>query len=411
MAQVLLTSSVYSAPGEDNVLERERLQYGKEYIVTGKINDVSGVGEVTVKPDIIITNFELMTEADTLEKASEENAKSMNELKKYLLSIGVKENDIETSRYSKGEKVEAKFKDEKSNIYKTTFQVIITMENDKFYSVTDVLNKENITELKNVNSDYRKNFYFVIESFDKNIETSRKLAKEKYDRIESALKKLGVQEVSIFNYNVQETKETEKKKTYTITHAFKVKMKSSVDMGKLLKKCETLRIKNPGSMVYDISEELRTKTTMEAYEKAMNNLYEKAKIIIKNRGYELGDVTIWDRTQNGGDYIPFPAPAVMMNQRSINASYFVNEEAMESTDIPFSTAQEMKITARISASFDIIPLHLRLFAPLDCDRRFDSPALSGRRSRPSWRTSCRWGQGACLGSARSKAPTQPPLPT
>lgn len=351
---LLLTSSVYSAPGEDNVLERERLQYGKEYIVTGKINDVSGVGEVTVKPDIIITNFELMTEADTLEKASEENAKSMNELKKYLLPIGVKENDIETSRYSKGEKVEAKFKGEKSNIYKTTFQVIITMENDKFYSVTDILNKENITELKNVNSDYRKNFYFVIESFDKNIETSRKLAKEKYDRIESALKKLGVQEVSIFNYNVQETKETEKKKIYTITHAFKVKMKSSVDMGKLLKKCETLRIKNPGSMVYDISEELRTKTTMEAYEKAMNNLYEKAKIIIKNRGYELGDVTIWDRTQNGGDYIPFPAPAVMMNQRSINASYFVNEEAMESTDIPFSTAQEMKITARISASFDII---------------------------------------------------------
>ena len=350
----LLTGTVYSIPAENNILERERLQYGKEYIVTGKINDISGIGEITVKPDVIITNFELMTEAATLEKASEENAKSMNELKKYLLSTGVKENDIETSRYSKGEKVEEKFKDEKSNIYKTAFQVIITMENDKFYSVTDILNKENIIELKNINSDYRKNFYFAIESFDKNIETSRKLAKEKYDRIESALKKLGVQDVSIFNYNVQETKETEKKKTYTITHAFKVKMKSSVDMGKLLKKCETLRIKNPGSMIYDISEELRTKATMEAYEKAMNNLYEKARIIIKNRGYELGDVTIWDRTQSGRDYMPLPAPAVMMNQRSINASYFVNEEAMESTDIPFSTAQEMKITARISASFDII---------------------------------------------------------
>ena len=33
------------------------------------------------------------------------------------------------------------------------------------------------------------------------------------------------------------------------------------------------------------------------------------------------------------------------------------------------------------------PLHLRLFSPLDRDRRFDSPALSGRHSRPSWRTS------------------------
>ena len=31
------------------------------------------------------------------------------------------------------------------------------------------------------------------------------------------------------------------------------------------------------------------------------------------------------------------------------------------------------------------PLHLRLFSPLDRDRRFDSPALSGRHSRPSWR--------------------------
>lgn len=350
----LLTGTAYSIPTENSILERERLQYGKEYIVTGKINDISGAGEIIVKPDIIITNFELMTEADTLEKASEENAKSMNELKKYLLSIGVKENDIETSRYSKGEKVEERFKDEKSNIYKTTFQVIITMENDKFYPVTDVLSKENIIELKNINSDYRKNFYFVIESFDKNREASRKLAKEKYDRIESSLKKLGVQDVSIFNYNVQETKETEKKKTYTITHAFKVKMKSSVDMGKLLKKCETLRIKNPGSMTYDISEELRTKATMEAYEKAMNNLYEKARIIIKNRGYELGDITIWDRTQSGRDYMPLPAPAVMMNQRSMTASYFMDEKAIESTDIPFSAAQEMKITARVSASFDII---------------------------------------------------------
>ena len=97
---LLLTSVVYSAPEEDNKLARERLQYGKEYIVTGKINDVSGMGELTVKPDIIITNFELMTEADTLEKASEENAKSMNELKNYLLSIGVKESDIETARYT-----------------------------------------------------------------------------------------------------------------------------------------------------------------------------------------------------------------------------------------------------------------------------------------------------------------------
>ena len=88
---LLLTSVVYSAPEEDNKLARERLQYGKEYIVTGKINDVSGMGEITVKPDIIITNFELTTEADTLEKASEENAKSMNELKNYLLSIGVKD--------------------------------------------------------------------------------------------------------------------------------------------------------------------------------------------------------------------------------------------------------------------------------------------------------------------------------
>ena len=44
----------------------------------------------------------------------------------------------------------------------------------------------------------------------------------------------------------------------------------------------------------------------------------------------------------------------MMNQNRVNAKYFVSQADSDSTDIPFSTAQEMKITARVSASFDII---------------------------------------------------------
>lgn len=347
----ITTVSVFSA--EESSLERERLQYGRDYIVTGKLNDISGNGTVSVKPDQVESYFELQTEADTVEKASTENAKIMDELKKYLLSLGINEKDIETSRYSKGEKEIRKPEGKIS--YKTVFQAAVSIEKDKFYQVTDILNNENIAELKNYDSNQPQKFYFTIEAKDSNKESSRKIAKTKYDRIESALNKVGIKDIALINYNISEEEERETQKLYTITHSFKVKMKTDVDMAKLLKRCEELGIKNPGNMTYGISDELKETLVLEAYKKAMEDLYAKAEAILSVRGYKVGDVDIWDRSNINGLISSAPVSSIMMNQRSLKANYMLNDEAItEEVDIPFSAPQEMKITVTLTANFDII---------------------------------------------------------
>lgn len=364
-AILILSLNSFGNGNTENRTEREQKQYGKNYMVVGALSNIRGKGEIKVKPDILINTFELKTENESLEKASEENAKTMNEFKKYLLSIGVKESDIETSRYSKNTETVKKSEDEKEKIYETSFSVSLYIPNDKYYNVTEIINKENINELTHIrtnstNQEVMREFQFVIEALDKDKDTSKKLAKDKYDRITKEIKNLGLQEPVILNYSNEESAKEETKKIYTITHAYTVKIPATADIGKLLKKCETLKIKNPGAMTYDMSEELREKATLEAYEKAMNNIYTKAKVILKNQGYDLGDASIVDQTN---DY-PIPLNnfgrnyGVVMNQNfngqmtPVNTEIEVDEGI--TTGIPFSAVQEMKVTVNLLANFEII---------------------------------------------------------
>ncbi|MGF6906451.1 SIMPL domain-containing protein [Fusobacterium sp. PH5-44] len=340
--------------------ERERRQYGKNTIVVGNLTNIRGKGEVKVKPDIVINTFELKTKGDTIEKASEENAKTLNEFKKYLISIGVKENDIETSKYSKGSEEVKKTENEIEKIYETSFSVSLIIPNEKYYNVTEIIGKEGISDLKHTatyNNGQDREFQFIIESTDKNNDISKKLAKDKYDRIKKEFNQIGLSDPIILDFSNTDTTKDDTKKVFTITHAYTVKIPTTANIGNILKKCEALKIKNPGTMIYDMSEELREKATLEAYEKAMDNIYNKSKVILKNRGYDLGDGSFSDQTN---DYIPlndYARGGIMMNQAGLNMAGMNSEIDADKAlpiDIPFSAVQEMKVTVNLIASFEII---------------------------------------------------------
>lgn len=338
----------------DLEMEKQRIkeQYGEKYLVIGSINNLVGKGEVKVKPDIIITEFELKTEADTLDKASNENAKLMTEFKNYLLSLGIKSDNIETSRYTRSDGTVNKEENEKKEKYKTIMDVRInSLEADKFYKVVEILEKEGIKQLNRNN--YSSNYYYTyrIESPSTTEKQSKQSVKEKYDRIEKKLQEIGIREIVPDNYQTTET-EAEKKKVYYVTHTFRVKMPSSIDMGKVLKKGQSLKIKNPGNLSYDVSDNVRKKATLDAYDRAMSEIYDKSKVILKNRGYELGDIKYindnapyWDYGNKGKDTIMMQNSALVMTDSKISGP-----------DIPFSVAQEMKITVTLTASYDILKL-------------------------------------------------------
>ena len=93
---------------EEIQLYREQLHYGKNNIVIGDVK-IKGYGSVELKPEFISLSFLLNTQSKSMgfgndknaqEKASEENAKIINDFIEYLLSIGVKNENISTTKYN-----------------------------------------------------------------------------------------------------------------------------------------------------------------------------------------------------------------------------------------------------------------------------------------------------------------------
>ena len=329
-------------------MERVRQQYGEKYLVVGTLNNLVGVGTLKVKPDLMLTEFELKTEGSTLEQASNENAKTMTEFKKYLISLGIRSDDIETSRYTRNN--ETVPGDKGKGRFVTKIDVRINSLNpQRFYEVMEILEKEEINKL--LKNDYGNYYTYTIESPVTTEKSSRQTAKDKYDRIEKKLTSAGIGNVEIASYNTTEA-EPEKKQVFTVTHAFRVRMKTSVDMGKVLQKGQSYNIKNPGRITYDISEELKKKYTLEAYDKAMGEIVDKSKVILKNRGYEIGDIKYINDSSPYWNYNRSDSGIVMMqNSGNITADY-----RSAAVDIPFSVSQEMSITVTLTASYDILKL-------------------------------------------------------
>jgi hypothetical protein len=89
--------------------EREALQYNGTHIIIGSLDGIVGNGRVCLNPEFFTLAFELRTNSSKLGignaknaqiYAAEENAKVMKEFKEFLITLGVKEEDMETTKYS-----------------------------------------------------------------------------------------------------------------------------------------------------------------------------------------------------------------------------------------------------------------------------------------------------------------------
>ena len=92
---------------------------------------------------------------------------------------------------------------------------------------------------------------------------------------------------------------------------------------------------------------------MEAYDKAMQEIVDKSKVILKNRGYEIGDIRYINDSSPYWNYNNGSGAGIVMMQNSGN---FSADYKAANVDIPFSVAQEMSITVTLTASYDILKL-------------------------------------------------------
>jgi len=106
-SNIILAAQLMKSP-EEIKLHREQLHYGRNNIVIGDVK-ISGYGSVELKPEFISLSFILTpqqarsggfgSDRNAQEKSSEENVKIINEFIEFLLSTGVKEENISITRY------------------------------------------------------------------------------------------------------------------------------------------------------------------------------------------------------------------------------------------------------------------------------------------------------------------------
>lgn len=263
---LLLIILSFSAYGEDNnslyQLEKlryeiEKEQYKGEYVITGKLNDIIGEGTVNLNPEFFVMNFGLKTEESSVAfgndkenkiKASEENAKTIKEFKDYLISIGVKPENIATTRYT-----------------------------------SNTASKSVVSQSASVN------------------------------------------------------------------HEIKVKFDISTDVGAVLKKIEPTDIRYIGDIVYGVSEKAKKEAKLKAYEIAMEDAVNQAKILTKTGNSQLGDLrNVYEN--KGASVNRVENRIANFNMKAKSTESISKSEA----PIPISVTQDFKISVTLVCSFDMV---------------------------------------------------------
>lgn len=263
---LLLIILSFSAYGEDNnslyqleklKYEIEKEQYKGEYVITGKLNDIIGEGTVNLNPEFFVMNFGLKTEESSVAfgndkenkiKASEENAKTIKEFKDYLISIGVKPENIATTRYT-----------------------------------SNTASKSVVSQSASVN------------------------------------------------------------------HEIKVKFDISTDVGAVLKKIEPTDIRYIGDIVYGVSEKTKKEAKLKAYEIAMEDAVNQAKILTKTGNSQLGDLrNVYEN--KGASVNRVENRIANFNMKAKSTESISKSEA----PIPISVTQDFKISVTLVCSFDMV---------------------------------------------------------
>lgn len=152
---------------------------------TNTIN-VSGKGSIYVKPDVFKIELSVENRGKETKTIQEQNSKISNKLKKDLLDMGVKEEDIRTLYYKL---YEEKYYDEvekvrkfKEYVVRNTIEVT-TYDVDLLAKIIDKASKENISSISNIQFDVLNKK----EHYNEALKLAYKDAKSKADALSSAM--------------------------------------------------------------------------------------------------------------------------------------------------------------------------------------------------------------------------------
>lgn len=339
---------------DENQLLLQEYKYGKGFISVGNIN-LTVNDKFKVKPDVAEFTVTYKTEGNSYKEASDKNAVTMKEFNQFLLDSGLKKADLTTVSYRNLERqIEQPIKT-KTVQYQSSYVVQLYINQNLFFKVTEILDKNGIHNIKQNNYDFNlkqsgniSHYVFNLQEVESSREKAKQLVQQKYQNIVDELKKLGDNTITVSAYDNQEnTQDTnaELVKKYYVLNTLALKVKNFDLIGKIMAKAQALNISVNNDLSYSVSDEV-LENTLQQHEKMLyKKLEEKADRLLGNH-YQLGVANYLNYTATDD----FP---IQKNPR-LYAQSLVAQEASIDNKIDIQTPEDLELTLTMEGSFEIV---------------------------------------------------------
>lgn len=269
--------------------------------VTGKRIQVRGVSTREIAPDSAKIHFTILTENESLDKASRENTQILEKYKSLLGKLNTKYEKINSTSYTtyKNYTWEDVVTNKGQNEYKTTLAVesndIHINSAKDFFSV---LASEKIFEMERFEGINA--FPIIVQ--DKTSKDAYQKALSKFNSLQQKLSARGMPNaIKISGFENEEVslekRKTEKKERNVVSHSIEVTTRDIKNIGNIVKAAHSLNMGTNGYIEYDIDNKQRLED--ELYENAYKEALKKAQIILGKTDLSLKNpVTITDRSRD-----------------------------------------------------------------------------------------------------------------
>ncbi|PHI29198.1 SIMPL domain-containing protein [Budvicia aquatica] len=343
--------SALTATSADSPLILSQMKYGSDYVVVGSINTtISDV--IKLSPDTVEFSITYISEGSTPNDASNRNSNNMKKLNTAMYALGITDQDLTTVAYQNYELTsQQEISNGSTEYHQSSITVSADITQDKVFNVIKSLETNNILNIEK--NQYDKQYSFKIIEIGSNSETTAKLAKDKYQKIEKILSSLGVDPLTIQDYENSKTgPKTEEIKKYYVNNTIKIKVTNFDNLGKIIAKAQELKMTVNNDMTYSVSDNARDKIIEDREKDLLNKLTAKTERLLgnsPNADYQLG----YPSTLTSGTVNPVNPYIPRMESLSavINSGQMQNVEA---SNINIQPPSEYEITLSISGTFDVI---------------------------------------------------------
>lgn len=317
--------------------------YGPDLVSVGQLQ-VSVNDIISLKPDVVTFSVTYRTKSRTSTQASNTNSITMQQFKRYLNELGIKENDLTTVSYrnymadlEEGTEAGA------GKRYETCLLMGLDINQPQFLKVVSLLERQQINALRQASE--QNSYEFAIIETAATPQAAKDAANKKYHSLVPELIKLGINNLTIKNYvNSVTTNAQQTVNMYFVENALQIKLRNFDQIGKIIAKAQLLGMTMNDDLNYQVSEAARSKALQANESQILSKLENKASGLLSNNDYLLGAVTNLEFSENDVSTPPMP--------------YYQSDNVFHSMpatkNVVISTPSTFKIRLSLTGSFDIL---------------------------------------------------------